>query len=154
MNLAGDPETRAVNVHTLRATIRRGRPAGYGIPGLGEEGMLDKFGGEERRFRGWKEDFLDFAEMHEPGLRMVLEDIARDQRRTCGPIVRQNNGAWRGTPVDRVIAYELWMALDNYTEGDAKRTLERCEGYDGFEAWREIMKQHDPNNWWIRQARE
>ena len=124
-------------------------PQGYSTKNRGlipeKECRPDKFDGEIGKFRRWKDDFLDFVDAQRPGLKSVLKSVSKNRLDPSDADVRRTNTAFSAVLVDEAAATELWRAIKHHTIGNARTIVETMKEEDGFEVWREIVKQCEPD---------
>ena len=136
----GRREVREARADTP-ARVRR--PSSSQESDIGDENKPDKFRGEERKFRCWKERFLEYVDKKKPGMEEILEHIAGNVREACDLRAREHNKYWREKMINRVTAIKLWIWLRRCTGGEVRRKVEKGEEVDGFLAWREVVRQYD-----------
>ena len=80
-----------------------------------------------------------------PGLKSVLKSVSKNRLDPFDADARRKNTAFSAVLVDEAATTELWRAIKHYTIGNARTIVETMKEEDGFEAWREILKQCEPD---------
>ena len=93
----------------------------------------DKFKGDPKLWRQWREDAMDFMDTQTNGIKEYLEAIADRKHLPIDPEFARSY-AHLGTKV-MGNATEVWRFLKGQTEGEMQTLVKCVDNENGFEAW-------------------
>ena len=94
------------------------------------------FGDKVEEWRTWKEDFEDYLDMSNPGMKAYLKIMAtQDEEET-----EEGREEKRREFGDRIVKDEVqvWRALKNLTTGEARKVVMTVKGENGFKVWQKM----------------
>ena len=92
-----------------------------------------QFGEKADEWRSWKEDFEDYLDASNSGMKAFLKMVAiRGEEEPEGWVEARRHEFTNKVVDDQV---QVWRALKNLTNGEARKVIMAVKGEDGFKAW-------------------
>ena len=95
-----------------------------------------QFGEKLEEWRVWKEDFEDYLDVSNPGMKGYLKMIANlGEEIPAGWHEEQKTEFGDRVVQDQV---QVWRALKNLTTSEARKVVMAVKGEDGFKVWQKL----------------
>ncbi len=102
-----------------------------------------KFAGKPEEWRSWRDDFLDYVDAVTPGVKTVLKCMKPNDELTAAEVVAEYNKE-KAKFWGQAEKVDLWRALKDLTEGEARRIVQSAPEEDGWEAWSRMVVHFEP----------
>lgn len=101
------------------------------------------FTNQEEEWRQWQEDVMDYFDNVNPGMRKFLMEVEAQVDPISDKWI-EDKVQEHGTKVagDKV---QVWRALKNLTDGEARKVVNSVRSEDGFRAWQKLHMRFGPS---------